>query len=82
MSKYFVTQNLDGNQTVLNGTSVWLLGNALLFYQDGLDESVQHTLNMTDSSDGQPFSLNSVVVTKFNSDNGTLPSAGAPSTSS
>lgn len=54
---------------MLNGTSVWLVGNMLLFYQDGLDEGVQHTLNLMDSSDGQPFSLNSVVVTQFNPDN-------------
>lgn len=51
---------------MLNGSSVWLVGNTLLFYQDGLDEGLQHALTLTDSSDGQPFSLNSAVVTQFN----------------
>jgi hypothetical protein len=56
---------LDGKQWTLNGTSQWLLGNMLMFYQDGMDENAGHTLNITNLSGGEALSLNSIIVKQF-----------------
>lgn len=58
-------QTLDGKETVLNGSSNWLIGNLLLFYEDGLNETVPHFLNITNLGDNEVFSLNRVDVTQF-----------------
>ncbi|KAL5534029.1 hypothetical protein ACEPAG_489 [Sanghuangporus baumii] len=65
---YSVT--LDGVRQVFNGSSQWLLGNMLLFYQDGLDENSTYSLNLTNLNDGDALTLNSVQITQFSSASG------------
>lgn len=60
-----VIQTLDGKERVLNGSSNWLIGNLLLFYEDGLNETVPHFLNITNLGVNEVFSLNRVDVTQF-----------------
>ena len=40
-----------------------------MFYQDGLDEAVTHSLSLTNLDDGYAMSLNSVKITQFNNVN-------------
>ena len=58
-------QTLDGNERVLNGSSNWLIGNLLLYYADGLDETASHSLNVRNLGDNEPFSLNKIDVLQF-----------------
>ncbi|EJD03739.1 uncharacterized protein FOMMEDRAFT_154844 [Fomitiporia mediterranea MF3/22] len=57
--------NLDGTKHLFNGSSQWLLGNMLLFYQDGLEENTTHSLSITNVGTNA-LSLNSVQITHFN----------------
>ena len=71
---------LDGQQYILNGTSEWLVGNMLMFYQDGLDEDKTHTLNVTNLSFNEGLSLNSIDVKQFReNEQTTYPSVSASS---
>ncbi|KAI0962335.1 hypothetical protein AcV7_001202 [Taiwanofungus camphoratus] len=55
--------SLDGVSTQYNGSTMWMIGDALLFYQDGLDPNRTHTLELIDTAgDGTRFTLNSVTV--------------------
>ncbi|KAH8119972.1 hypothetical protein DFH11DRAFT_21098 [Phellopilus nigrolimitatus] len=57
---YSVT--LDGNAfSNLNASSWWIVPDALLFYQDGLDENATHYLRITNSAN-QKFALSSITV--------------------
>ncbi|KAL5495045.1 hypothetical protein ACEPAI_507 [Sanghuangporus weigelae] len=74
---YSVT--LDGVRQIFNGSSQWLLGNILLFYQDGLDENSTHSLNLTNLNDGDALTLNSVQITQFSSASGVSVNSGVTS---
>ncbi|KAI0830807.1 hypothetical protein BC628DRAFT_1416306 [Trametes gibbosa] len=55
--------SLDGNVDTYNASTMWLIGDTLLFYQEGLDPSITHTVNITPKvGDGVKFWLNSVTV--------------------
>ena len=70
------SQILDGQSSSFNGTSAWLVSNALLFYRDGLDESSTHNLTIVNSGGGSSnFSLWSVAVYQFSQDSAVLPPA-------
>jgi hypothetical protein len=56
-------QRLDDKETTLNASSSWSVPDTMLFYHDGLDESKEHTLNITNiGENGTPLSLSSVTV--------------------
>lgn len=56
-------QNLDGNVSTYNGSTMWLIGDALLYYQEGLDPQTTHTVNITPRvGGGLKFWLNSVTL--------------------
>ncbi|TBU42207.1 hypothetical protein BD309DRAFT_991860 [Dichomitus squalens] len=60
---YTYDVTLDDATTSYNESTMWLIGDALLFYQDGLDPSATHTVNITPKvGDGLIFWLNSVTV--------------------
>ncbi|KAH8119973.1 hypothetical protein DFH11DRAFT_1557636 [Phellopilus nigrolimitatus] len=61
--QYLIT--LDGQEHFFNGTSEWLVGDMLMFYQDGLDENATHLLNVTNFSNDEGLSLNSVQIKQF-----------------
>ncbi|KAI0639897.1 hypothetical protein C8Q77DRAFT_1225406 [Trametes polyzona] len=55
--------NLDGTDSGYNASTMWLIGDALLFYQDGLDPTKTHTVNITPKvGGGFKFWLNSVTI--------------------
>ncbi|EJD03738.1 uncharacterized protein FOMMEDRAFT_167065 [Fomitiporia mediterranea MF3/22] len=63
------TVTLDGTKSLFNGSSQWLLGNMLLFYQDGLEEDSTHSLsimNVGSDPTSNALSLNSVQITHLN----------------
>lgn len=56
-------QNLDGNVSTYNASTMWLIGDALLYYQEGLDPQTTHTVNITPRvGGGFKFWLNSVTL--------------------
>ncbi|KDQ11020.1 hypothetical protein BOTBODRAFT_470255 [Botryobasidium botryosum FD-172 SS1] len=66
---------VDNSMTQLNGSTWWLVPNALLFFQAGLDPNTSHTISITNTATGNmPLYLNSVIVY------GQSPSANGPST--
>ncbi|EPQ60107.1 hypothetical protein GLOTRDRAFT_123864 [Gloeophyllum trabeum ATCC 11539] len=63
---YSVT--LDGQSVASpNGSTWWIIPDALLYYQDGIDPNQTHTLNITNTSAGENFWLNSITIYKPNS---------------
>ncbi|KAH9858295.1 hypothetical protein C2E23DRAFT_865199 [Lenzites betulinus] len=55
--------SLDGNVDTYNASTMWLIGDTLLFYQEGLDASATHTVNITPKlGGGFKFWLNSVTI--------------------
>ncbi|KAL1951215.1 hypothetical protein VTO73DRAFT_364 [Trametes versicolor] len=55
--------NLDGNVSTYNASTMWLIGDALLYYQEGLDPQTTHTVNITPRvGGGLKFWLNSVTL--------------------
>ncbi|KAI0673625.1 hypothetical protein C8Q78DRAFT_1076611 [Trametes maxima] len=67
---------LDGNSNSYNASTMWLIGDALLFYEDGLDPKKTHNVTVTPKvGGGQKFWFNSVTVYSAASDttNGTTP---------
>ncbi|TFK56460.1 hypothetical protein OE88DRAFT_1729957 [Heliocybe sulcata] len=54
---------LDGQIAMApNGSTWWLIPDALLYYQDGMDPNGTHTLNLTNISDGMNLWLNSITL--------------------
>ncbi|KAJ7582552.1 hypothetical protein C8J56DRAFT_222548 [Mycena floridula] len=77
---YSVT--LDGKSAVYNSSTFWLVPDALLFYQAGLDETVPHTIqltNMAANSFQGKFVLNSFTVYGNFESNSTTTSTFQPS---
>ncbi|KAL5495043.1 hypothetical protein ACEPAI_505 [Sanghuangporus weigelae] len=65
--------NLDGDSYSMNASSTFIIPDALLFYQDGLDENATHSLTLTSTGgDGMLFALNSITIYRSTS------AAGAP----
>lgn len=62
-------QSLDGAQYEYNASTWWLIGNALLFYQSGLDPNETHSLTLTNMGTASYFALtlNDITVYKPNS---------------
>lgn len=56
-----------------NASTFWIAPDAIIFYQDGLNESQPHTINITNTADSMFLSLNSFTVFGFDS-----PAAGFP----
>ncbi|OJT08456.1 hypothetical protein TRAPUB_639 [Trametes pubescens] len=55
--------NVDGNVSTYNASTMWLIGDALLYYQEGLDPQITHTVNITPRvGGGLKFWLNSVTL--------------------
>ncbi|KAL0947666.1 hypothetical protein HGRIS_013754 [Hohenbuehelia grisea] len=59
---YFIT--LDESTTTHNGSTVWLIPDALLFFQQGLDPNTKHkiTLSNIDSNQGWKVDFNAFTV--------------------
>ncbi|KAI0652357.1 hypothetical protein C8Q79DRAFT_1005564 [Trametes meyenii] len=76
---------LNGNSNSYNASTMWLIGDALLFYEDGLDPNTTHNVTVTPKvGSGQKFWFNSITVysAAANATNGTTPNDGSsPSTS-
>ncbi|EMD42322.1 hypothetical protein CERSUDRAFT_102669 [Gelatoporia subvermispora B] len=74
--------SLDGVLSSYNGSTMWLIGDALLFYANDLDPSTNHTIEMTNTAGGMNLWLNTITVFTANSSsvNGTNTTA-SPSTS-
>ncbi len=49
----------------MNASSVWLVPDDVLFYQDGLDEDVPHTLTVVNTGSNSSLSLSAVDVYSF-----------------
>lgn len=49
----------NDDAVILNGSTYWRVTNALLYYQDGLDESKLHTIQVT-NLDPDRLTLDSV----------------------
>ncbi|KAI0361086.1 hypothetical protein OH77DRAFT_393081 [Trametes cingulata] len=72
---------LDGNTNTYNASTMWLIGDALLFYQDGLDPHSTHTVNITPKvGGGDKFWLNSITVLSDSSSDSTAGQNNASST--
>ncbi|KAI0704498.1 hypothetical protein C8T65DRAFT_653728 [Cerioporus squamosus] len=82
---YTYDVSLDGQGPVTyNASTMWFIGDALLYYQDGLDPMATHTVTVQPTvADGLKFWLNTVTVFTDNpSEAGGLASApSSPSTS-
>lgn len=65
---WIYTVELDGNLYQYNASSWWINPDAVLFYQDGLDEDSMHSLRIINSAgSGMNVALNSVTVYKSES---------------
>jgi len=58
-----------------NGSSVWIVPDALLFFLAGLDPGVTHELNITNINAGTRLCLNSMTVFRHESKVSAAPSA-------
>ncbi|OCH88757.1 hypothetical protein OBBRIDRAFT_65288 [Obba rivulosa] len=72
--------SLDGEQTSYNGSTMWLIGDALLFYANDLDPNKNHTVELINVSDGMNLWLNSITVFATNAAS-TTPNSTTVSTS-
>ncbi|KAI0769877.1 hypothetical protein C8Q74DRAFT_1369127 [Fomes fomentarius] len=72
---------LDGVETQYNSSTMWLMGDTLMFYQYGLDPSATHALTLTARGSQADFRFNSLVVFTPNGTT-TSPIPGASLTSS
>ncbi|OBZ79384.1 hypothetical protein A0H81_01268 [Grifola frondosa] len=64
---YTYNVTVDGTTSVFNGSTMWLVGDALLYYQDGMDPTQNHTLEIIPKTgDGLKFWLNSITVYTVN----------------
>ncbi|KAI0755268.1 hypothetical protein C8Q80DRAFT_1266746 [Daedaleopsis nitida] len=54
--------SLDGTSADFNSSTIWLIGNTLLFYQYGLDASTTHDLSVTAKGAQADFRFTSAVV--------------------
>ncbi|KAH8119971.1 hypothetical protein DFH11DRAFT_21353 [Phellopilus nigrolimitatus] len=76
------TATLDGTVYYMNASSWWIVPDALLFYHDGLDESVSHSLKLTNvADDGMSFALNSITTYQFEDMSSVSSSLPSPTTS-
>lgn len=65
-------KELDGmTYSGFNASTYWIAPDAVLFYQDGLDEGATHSIKITNTANGMDLAINSFTVYGFNS-----PSAG------
>ncbi|KAI0634038.1 hypothetical protein C8Q77DRAFT_723656 [Trametes polyzona] len=78
---YTYEVNLDGVPTTYNASTMWFIGDALLYYQDGLDPHTIHNITVSPVvGDGLKFWLNTVTV--FTDDASEAGGIAAPSTPS
>ncbi|KAI0822363.1 cytochrome P450 [Trametes gibbosa] len=55
--------SLDGQPTTYNASTMWFIGDALLYYQDGLDPNATHKITVSPNvGSGLKFWLNTVTV--------------------
>lgn len=66
-------QELDGTTQIFNATTDWLLGNTLLFFQDGLNLDGGHSLTAVNVDN--VFALNSVQIMQFDPVESSAPSS-------
>ncbi|GLB35761.1 hypothetical protein LshimejAT787_0300490 [Lyophyllum shimeji] len=66
---YSVT--MDGSTSTFNGSSLWIIPDALLYFRAGLDANSVHQLNITNLS--SRLCLNSITVFQHESKNATYP---------
>ncbi|KAG6811568.1 hypothetical protein H0H92_006817 [Tricholoma furcatifolium] len=59
--------SLDGQTSIYNGTSLWILPDALLYFRAGLDPTITHELNITNLSN--KLCLNSITVFQYEARN-------------
>ncbi|KAI0712548.1 hypothetical protein C8Q76DRAFT_797386 [Earliella scabrosa] len=77
------TVTLDGVKSQYNSSTMWLIGDVLMFYQFGLDPSTTHNVTLTASGVQTDFRFNSLVVfTPNNTDVSSIPGATSPSPNS
>ncbi|GJE87684.1 hypothetical protein PsYK624_037670 [Phanerochaete sordida] len=80
--------SLDDEVTSWNCSTLWGIGDTVLFYQNGLDPTKQHTVKMIDTGmqDYYKLSLNDFTVYAPNNSNGTTApissASGSPSSAS
>ena len=78
-------QELDNQTSSYNASTCWFLGDALLFYRDGLDPGQNHTVTLTPQvNGGLKFWLNSATILNSlnaTSTNTTTSGSGHPSSS-
>ncbi|KAF5385301.1 hypothetical protein D9615_001171 [Tricholomella constricta] len=65
--------SLDGSTRIFNGTSLWIIPDALLYFAAGLDPTSTHQLNITNLS--SKLCLNSITVFKYEPRNAVPPGA-------
>ena len=65
------SKTLDGISIQYNASTYWLIGDALLFYQSGLDPNATHEITLTHMGNAPYFalSLNRFTVYQPNSTN-------------
>ncbi|RDB28438.1 hypothetical protein Hypma_015958 [Hypsizygus marmoreus] len=68
---YSVT--MDGSTNTFNGSSSWIIPDALLYFRAGLDPKMTHQINITNFSDNSRLCLNSITVFKHEPRNGSSP---------
>lgn len=77
--------SLDGSTSIFNGTSLWSVPDALLFFRAGLDPGATHEINITNISAGTRLCLNSMMVfqneSKVTAIPSSLPTPAKPSNS-
>ncbi|KAI0334447.1 hypothetical protein GY45DRAFT_1242562 [Cubamyces sp. BRFM 1775] len=79
---YTYDVTLDGVTTNYNASTMWLIGDALLFYSDGLDSQATHTVNITPKvGGGYKFWLNTITVLTNGSTGGILPNSTSSTSS-
>ncbi|KAH9897910.1 hypothetical protein C8Q73DRAFT_744045 [Cubamyces lactineus] len=80
---YTYDVTLNGVTSNYNASTMWLIGDALLFYSDGLDSQATHTVNITPKvGGGYKFWLNTITILTNGSTGGILSNSSTSSTSS
>ncbi|KAH9858676.1 hypothetical protein C2E23DRAFT_799596 [Lenzites betulinus] len=60
---YVYEVSLDGQPATYNASTMWFIGDALLYYQDGLDPNATHSITVSPTvGEGLKFWLNTVTV--------------------
>ena len=58
-------KTLDGVDSAFNGSTYWLIGDALLFFQSGLDPNESHNISLVNTGNAAYYALSLNDITLY-----------------